>query len=75
MSCPICGGYVEPNPYSRPRIYCSPNCQEISKFMSALEKRLLRISPSERSKKLLAGDLFRLANIVTNSTNRPGVNK
>lgn len=66
--CPVCGVEFVPFTRGKTKTYCSDNCRDIPKFMTALQNRLLLVKPSVRSKKLLAGDLFRLANLVTNGT-------
>lgn len=40
--CPICGGEFEVNTKGRRKEYCSKNCQEMSKFLSAFEDRFLK---------------------------------
>lgn len=74
MKCIVCGnpisydclddcGYYKV-PLGRKKDYCSANCREYNKFFNALQKRLDNMSPTDEAKRLLKGQLFRLANTI-----------
>lgn len=63
--CPVCGSSFEQNTTGRKKEYCSLNCQELNKFLSAFENRFLKIKTmSNESKKSMRSKLFSLANIT-----------
>lgn len=67
--CPICG--VEFVPYTRgkTKTYCSSECRNYSKYRTALQNSILSISPTSKASSLIRGDMFRLANLLSNGTN------
>lgn len=71
--CPICGGSVPYVDCARPRIYCSDNCRDYAKYKSALERSILKLNATSKASSLIRGDMFRLANLLTNGTKRPGM--
>ena len=75
MSCVICGSYVNQVGSFKPRIYCSDNCRDFAKYKNALERCILLLKPDTEAKKVIRGDMFRLANLLSNGTNKSGVLK
>ena len=69
MNCPICGNNFIPYTAGKIKTYCSVNCREYNKYKNALEKSLLALKPTKEAKKIIKGDMFRLANILSNGTN------
>jgi predicted nucleic acid-binding Zn ribbon protein len=65
--CVVCGNPLPIASY-KPLTYCSPQCREYAKFKNALQKILISIHPTQEARKLLKGDLFRLANLLGNGT-------
>ncbi|WP_373002190.1 hypothetical protein [Sulfurimonas sp.] len=70
--CMVCGNDFEDESRFKPRQYCSDNCSDFSKFKEAFEKTILLIEPTPEAKKLIRGDMFRFANILSKSTNTIG---
>ena len=69
MKCPICGNDFIPYTAGKPKTYCSDNCRNYNKYKNALEKSLLVLRPTKEAKKIIKGDMFRLANLMPNGTN------
>jgi len=65
--CAVCGNPLPIASY-KPLTYCSPQCRDYAKFKNALQKILISIHPTSEARKLLKGDLFRLANLLGNGT-------
>ena len=63
--CPVCGSDFEQNTVGRKKEYCSLNCQELNKFLSAFEDRFLRVlTMDEKAIKQIRSKLFSLANLT-----------
>ncbi|QKF73284.1 hypothetical protein AFAEC_1121 [Aliarcobacter faecis] len=66
LICPLCFSKIEENKKGRPKQYCSLECQEIEKFFSAFENRLLKKIQNNgfenKSQNRLKSRLFSLAN-------------
>lgn len=73
FTCPICGICESQSSGCRPKTYCSPNCREYAKFKGALERAILKLHPTSKASSLIRGDMFRLANLLSNGTKRPGI--
>lgn len=65
--CIICGNDVPSSVY-RPKVYCSSKCRDFSKYKNALEKILIDLNPTKQCRSVIRGDMFRLANILSNGT-------
>ena len=65
--CAVCGNPL-PTAYYKPLTYCSPSCRDYAKFKTALQKVLVSIQPTRQARRLIKGDLFRLANLMGNGT-------
>lgn len=69
-SCLTCGSPLDVNVITtKPKTYCSSDCRDYQKYKNALERSILKIHPSRSHSKLIRGDMFRLANLLRNSTN------
>ena len=68
-SCNVCGKEILNKSRFKPCFYCSPNCRNYVKYKNAIEKILLSLQVDLSSRSLIRGDLFRLANILSNRTN------
>ncbi len=68
ISCPICGNSFLPFTAGKTKTYCSDNCRNYQKYKNALEKSLLIIKPTKEAKRIIRGDMFRLANLLSNGT-------
>lgn len=67
--CEVCGNPIlKPSRY-KPRKYCSDECANYARYKDALEKAILKIHPTKEAKTLIRGDMFRLANLLSKSTN------
>ena len=66
--CEVCGATKPDTKSFRPRQYCSDNCRNYNKYKNALETAIIKMDAIDGAKKLIKGDLFRLANIVGNGT-------
>ena len=62
MKCIICGKEFNPFTNGKPKMYCSENCRNFNKFYNALQKTLDKMEATDKNKKLLKGELFRMAN-------------
>jgi len=69
IKCPTCGIEFIPYTAGKPKIYCSDNCRNYQKYKNALERILIALEPTKEAKKMIKGDMFRLANILPNGTN------
>ena len=67
--CVVCGNHILKESRFKPRQYCSDNCSDYNKYKTALEKCLLSMNCLFESKRVVRGDMFRLANILSNRTN------
>jgi len=67
--CPVCGIEFIPFTNGKPKIYHSDNCRDFAKFKSALERSILKLEPTSAASSLIRGDMFRLANLLSNGTN------
>jgi len=69
MKCEICGNEIKESEKKnhRPKTYCSKECKNYSNFKSALEKSLMLIKPNKEATKIIRGDMFRLANMLSNA--------
>ena len=68
--CATCGTDFEQNTTGRKKEYCSLNCQELNKYLSAFENKFLKIKTMDKqSIKNIRSRLFSLANL-TNSKNK-----
>lgn len=70
MFCSVCGNKIVSNSSGRPNIYCSSDCRNYNKYKNALEKILLRFKADSNHISVIRGDMFRLANILSNGTKR-----
>ena len=66
--CEVCGNPKPDTKSFRPRQYCNDNCREYNKYKNALENALIKMDATDEAKKMIKGDMFRLANIVGNGT-------
>ena len=72
--CLICGNPLGKS-YTKPRFYCSNNCRDYAKFKTALEKTIVKLKATPSAVSLIRGDMFRLANLLSNGTNTIEVKK
>ena len=54
----------------RPKIYCSPECRNLVKYINAFENLTEKINFTERSSKIFRGDLFAIANNLYNKNKK-----
>ncbi len=66
--CLICGKEFNPFNRGRKKQYCTPSCRDYSKYKNAIEKILVNLDPTPEAKKVIKGDMFRLANLLPNGT-------
>lgn len=66
--CHVCGNDITHLSYFKPRSYCSDNCRDYMKYKNALERSILALNPTLEAKKIIRGDMFRLANLLSNGT-------
>lgn len=64
-SCEICGNRIEKVSKFKPIIYCCDACRDYAKFKNALEKAVLKMNPTKEATRIIRGDMFRLANILS----------
>lgn len=64
MKCIICGKYINKTIGTKPKMYCSENCRNFNKFYNALQKTLDNMEATDKNKRLLRGELFRIANTI-----------
>lgn len=69
INCPICGNNFSHYTAGKSKTYCSENCRNYQKYKNALEKSLIALNPTKEAKKIIKGDMFRLANLLPNGTN------
>ena len=67
-SCLICGNPLDQKSSTKPLTYCSDNCRDYAKFKSALERSIVKLKPIPSAVSLIRGDMFRLANLLSNGT-------
>lgn len=67
--CEICGNPILKPSRFKPRKYCGDECANYARFKDALEKAILKLHPTKEAKTVIRGDMFRLANILSKSTN------
>lgn len=67
--CNVCGNTSPQTSKYKPKIYCSQQCSNYNKFKEALEANILLLSPTPEARKLIRGDMFRLCNLISKSTN------
>lgn len=72
VMCEVCGNPIEKPSRYKPRKYCCDDCSNYAKFKDALEKAIIRLEPTKEAKTVIRGDMFRLANLLTKSTNTKG---
>ncbi len=65
--CQICGNPLK-EAKTKPCIYCSDNCSNYSKFKTQHECSIVNMKATPSSVSLIRGDMFRLANLISNST-------
>jgi endogenous inhibitor of DNA gyrase (YacG/DUF329 family) len=64
-NCSVCGFSFEQNKIGRRKDYCSKNCQEFNKYLSAMEDKFLRINTiNAESKKAIRSKFWSLANLT-----------
>ncbi len=66
--CHVCGCDITHLSYFKPRSYCSINCRNYMKYKNALERCIIALNPTKEAKKIIKGDMFRLANCLSNGT-------
>lgn len=66
--CVICGNPIGKLDRTKPSQYCNDHCRNYAKYKQALEKEILLIKPVSRSISIIRGDMFRLANLLSNGT-------
>ena len=66
--CEICGSEFEDTSKYKPRINCSIPCGNYTKFKNGLENSIIALNLTKDAKKIIKGDMFRLANLVTIGT-------
>ena len=67
-NCEVCGNEFEDTSKYKPQQYCGKNCNNYNKFKNALEKAIISIEPTKDAKKIIRGDMFRFANILSKGT-------
>lgn len=70
INCSICGSEFNPCTAGRPKTYCSSVCGDYFKFRNALEKNILSLQLDSQHLSVIRGDMFRLANLLSNRTKR-----
>lgn len=70
--CPVCGNPITKVDKFKPSTYCSDPCRDYSKYKTALQNAILKIKPTSEARKLIRGDMFRLANLLSNGTDSSG---
>lgn len=74
LICPICGSTYENKKQGRTKDYCSDNCRDLNKFLSAFETRLLKVDFKSNYSNILKSRLFGIANnlvCVSTKKNNP----
>ena len=67
--CPICESSFVDSGKFKPRIYCCDNCKNYAKYKNALESTINKLDiKTAKAKKIVRGDMFRLANILSKCT-------
>ena len=66
--CCICGFDFLDTSRFKPKQYCSSVCSNYSKYKNALEDSINQLSCTPEAKKIIRGDMFRFANILSKST-------
>ena len=64
LICPICGNTFVNTSRSRPREYCSDNCKNLNKFLSAFERCLLKVDFKGSCSNKFKGEIMRRANLI-----------
>ena len=72
--CEICGNPIGKLDRTKPSKYCSDYCSNYSKYKSQLENALIHIKPIPSHISIIRGDMFRLANLLSNGTKSLKVN-
>lgn len=67
LFCSTCGNPLKETS-TKPLTYCSDNCRNYSKFKNALERSIINLECTRSSVSLIRGDMFRLANLLSNGT-------
>lgn len=68
-SCSTCGTPIEVDSVTtKPKIYCGDNCRDYFKFKQALERSILKLCATSDASRVIRGDMFRLANLLSNGT-------
>ncbi|MDX1809713.1 MAG: hypothetical protein R3331_09255 [Sulfurospirillaceae bacterium] len=68
MNCFVCGNPIISNgkgyrcSLGRPKNYCSDTCKDFQKYFNAMQKKLSEINLDDVHKRLIRGELFRVAN-------------
>lgn len=62
LICPICGASYHNVSKGRTKEYCSDDCRDLNKFLSAFETRLLKIDFKGLTSNRLKSRLFLIAN-------------
>jgi hypothetical protein len=62
LICPICGAVYQNQKKSRTKDYCSDNCRDVNKFLSAFETRLFKVAFKGSYSNSMKSRLFLLAN-------------
>lgn len=62
LICPICGAVYQNQKKGRTKDYCSDNCRDVNKFLSAFETRLFKVDFKGSYSNSMKSRLFLLAN-------------
>ena len=66
--CNVCNSKFFDDSKFKPRSNCSSSCGDYVKYKNALENVLIALELDSDAIKLIRGDMFRLANILSNGT-------
>ena len=67
IRCPVCGSKVVQSGKGRTKEYCSDNCRDFNKFLSAAENALLKIDHIDKDqKRFIRSKFFSMANLLNN---------
>ena len=62
LICPICGAVYQNQKKGRTKDYCSDNCRDVNKFLSAFETRLLKVDFKGSFSNSMKSRLFLISN-------------
>lgn len=68
MFCSTCGSEIVSSSLGRSKLYCSSDCRNYNKYKNALESIFLSLNADKSHTSVIRGDMFRLANILSNGT-------